>query len=1075
MWGGALSTDDGVTSLYGDGAPTSDADKDRPGKARKKLLRKQTAIAEAYADRRDAAEKKDRFAIRGAANALPWFVLLFSVLAIVGSACVLRFCKGTSASQGGASVSWSVRSAQEQSRSPRTNAARLEMHDDASAKLCGTVWQHVGDCLSAVSESPVHGVGSVLCCTLCPLFCPSSLGRLLSSGSEKSGSENPAPGPKTPANFLETSAVSRKQGGRISEAAPVFGREPAPEQLGETGTAPNALRQQNAEPARAFLETEPAKSVGAQAPHPAPQEAPRGGVVSILKPAAPAFQRQEYKYITLPNGLKAALVTAPQAAKAAFALAVGAGSAADPDDVPGLAHFCEHLLFMGSEKYPDENVYSEQISRGGGYTNAYTSDAITNFQGSVSAEMLAEVLDIFANFFVKPLFKRDGVARELQAVNSEHSKNIPNDNWRLHRVRSLQSLPGSLLNRFSTGNVDTLGTEPEKRGVDVIARLRDYFAKYYRADNMYLTVICPAAGFTMAELEALVRRVFGSIPAPTGPLPVESSLFAGAAASDEAGLAPLSKAFYGNVENPLAHWSRRIRALHPVIEKAPAKVLGQGTLGLEGGQEWKAWRASMLGPKKVAPWGKDEKAEKAFHNSRGNQGWCIRVPSVGRAGLLWLDFPIAMPGYGKFNYRLGFESFLAHLFGKRDRKSLSAALKKANLVQSVGAFVSDSVNGGGSSSAVSVIITLTDGAEVNETGLLEVISAVMGYLNLVREELLGRMEDRAGESEVGKKGGAGLGGTNGVGTNGARPTPFDALFDSLAEWRRVDWMWSESFGAGGEVEWATDMAADLLYKRPVDLLRQYPDRIFEADEGVESRRAKTGTTKKLPRRVYTPEAAQIKKRIAELMEFVHPDNMNIYYRANHAANLGERGDLGRVWREYGAAGNMGSSEGSAAAPAGAPAAAPAAAPAGAPAAAPAGAAPAAAPAGAAPAGPAAVDYSVPPIDHWRTAGGVHCPYYNMDYWRDRVPDTLVSALAKVGLGSSQGAGASVLKKEAAPEEKHMPYIYEEHTASVGDGIPNLEQLEELETPRISRVACVGSIVAANSWNFFVGVGFSSLS
>lgn len=40
---------------------------------------------------------------------------------------------------------------------------------------------------------------------------------------------------------------------------------------------------------------------------------------------------------------------------------VNIGSMADPDDVPGLAHFLEHLLFMGTAKYPKENDYNKVL------------------------------------------------------------------------------------------------------------------------------------------------------------------------------------------------------------------------------------------------------------------------------------------------------------------------------------------------------------------------------------------------------------------------------------------------------------------------------------------------------------------------------------------------------------------------------------------------------------------------------------------------------------------------------------------------------------------------------------------
>ena len=58
--------------------------------------------------------------------------------------------------------------------------------------------------------------------------------------------------------------------------------------------------------------------------------------------------------------------------QAAAALAVGVGSFCDPVDVQGLSHYLEHMLFMGSEKYPDENEYDSFLARHGGSSNAFT-------------------------------------------------------------------------------------------------------------------------------------------------------------------------------------------------------------------------------------------------------------------------------------------------------------------------------------------------------------------------------------------------------------------------------------------------------------------------------------------------------------------------------------------------------------------------------------------------------------------------------------------------------------------------------------------------------------------------------
>ena len=69
--------------------------------------------------------------------------------------------------------------------------------------------------------------------------------------------------------------------------------------------------------------------------------------------------------------------------KAALSLTVGCGSFLDPPNLQGLAHYLEHMLFMGSRKYPGENAYDEYLSRRGGESNAYTECEETVFHFEV--------------------------------------------------------------------------------------------------------------------------------------------------------------------------------------------------------------------------------------------------------------------------------------------------------------------------------------------------------------------------------------------------------------------------------------------------------------------------------------------------------------------------------------------------------------------------------------------------------------------------------------------------------------------------------------------------------------------
>lgn len=70
-----------------------------------------------------------------------------------------------------------------------------------------------------------------------------------------------------------------------------------------------------------------------------------------------------------------------------------AGFMSDPDDVPGLAHFCEHMLFLGTEKYPGENDYAKFLSEHSGSSNAATSSDSTKYFFDVVPDQLEAALD----------------------------------------------------------------------------------------------------------------------------------------------------------------------------------------------------------------------------------------------------------------------------------------------------------------------------------------------------------------------------------------------------------------------------------------------------------------------------------------------------------------------------------------------------------------------------------------------------------------------------------------------------------------------------------------------------------
>uniref|UniRef100_A0A4W6E603 Nardilysin convertase n=1 Tax=Lates calcarifer TaxID=8187 RepID=A0A4W6E603_LATCA len=179
---------------------------------------------------------------------------------------------------------------------------------------------------------------------------------------------------------------------------------------------------------------------------------------------------------------------APECFDSAAALCVGVGSFSDPSDLPGLAHFLEHMVFMGSEKYPSENGFDAFLKKHGGSDNASTDCERTIFQFDVQRKSFKEALDRWAQFFICPLMIRDAIDREVEAVDSEYQLAKPSDSHRKEMLFGSLAKPGHPMGKFCWGNAQTLKQEPKKKKINVYKRLRAFWKKHYSAHYMTLAV-----------------------------------------------------------------------------------------------------------------------------------------------------------------------------------------------------------------------------------------------------------------------------------------------------------------------------------------------------------------------------------------------------------------------------------------------------------------------------------------------------------------------------------------------------------------------------------------------------------
>ncbi|WP_444543417.1 insulinase family protein [Marinobacter zhanjiangensis] len=226
---------------------------------------------------------------------------------------------------------------------------------------------------------------------------------------------------------------------------------------------------------------------------------------AAIQPVKSPADDNEYRYISLDNGLEALLISDPGADKAAASLNVSVGSGNDPEDREGLAHFLEHLLFLGTEKYPNPGEYQQFIRSHGGSHNAFTAFQDTNYFFDIQPTHLEPALDRFAQQFSAPLFTAELVDRERNAVHSEYSASLKDDGRRYYSVRKAISNPEHAFSQFSVGNLETLANSEER---PLREDLIEFWKNHYSANLMTLAVYGPQS---LDELEAMVRPRFSAI------------------------------------------------------------------------------------------------------------------------------------------------------------------------------------------------------------------------------------------------------------------------------------------------------------------------------------------------------------------------------------------------------------------------------------------------------------------------------------------------------------------------------------------------------------------------------------
>jgi zinc protease len=203
----------------------------------------------------------------------------------------------------------------------------------------------------------------------------------------------------------------------------------------------------------------------------------------------------------LPNGLKVILVPMSSGGLAAYwsIVRTGARDEVEPGRT-GFAHFFEHMMFRGTEKYPSD-VRDELITGIGANTNAFTSDDLTGYYLEIASEDLDLVMELESDRFKNLSYLREMFETEAGAVYGEYRKNRSNPFFVL-----TEAARAAAFEKHTYGHTAMGYEEDIRRMPGLFDYSRSFFSRFYRPENVVLLI---AGDFSVESTLATIREKYG--------------------------------------------------------------------------------------------------------------------------------------------------------------------------------------------------------------------------------------------------------------------------------------------------------------------------------------------------------------------------------------------------------------------------------------------------------------------------------------------------------------------------------------------------------------------------------------
>lgn len=218
------------------------------------------------------------------------------------------------------------------------------------------------------------------------------------------------------------------------------------------------------------------------------------------------------RVVQLDNGLRALLLQDARSSQLAIAAGVPAGSLDEPPAWPGMAHFLEHALFLGSASAPGSGEFARRIQQAGGRYNARTLHCQTLYHLEVPASHGDEALALLLDLLTRPLLAAERLQAERGVLDAEYRARCADPYSQAFAAVSQCLNPAHPLTAFHAGHAASLPVEDE----DFRAALHAWHHAHYATDQIHLLLCGPQS---LDPLQALLTQQAGHLQGHGHPPP----------------------------------------------------------------------------------------------------------------------------------------------------------------------------------------------------------------------------------------------------------------------------------------------------------------------------------------------------------------------------------------------------------------------------------------------------------------------------------------------------------------------------------------------------------------------------